>query len=120
MSFSSDDAHGAEQRREQPYGAEQRGAEQRGTEPYGTAQRGERPPESESPFAGALGVLSNATWQVTVTTGIIAVALGVMVLAWPGATLAVLGALFGAYLLITGIFQLAGPSAPTYQRICAC
>ncbi|MGO4749243.1 HdeD family acid-resistance protein [Streptomyces sp. 2MCAF27] len=113
MSFSSDDAHGAEQRREQPYGAEQQGAAQRGaeqhsTEPYGTAQRGERPPEYESPFAGALGMLSNATWQVMVTTGVIAIALGVMVLAWPGETLAVLGALFGAYLLVTGIFQLAG------------
>lgn len=108
MSFSSDDAHGAEQRREQPYGAEQRGAEPRGTEPYGTERRGERPPEAGAPFSGILGTLSNAAWQVLVTTGLVAVALGVMVLAWPGATLAVLGALFGAYLLITGIFQLAG------------
>ncbi|MFI9271065.1 HdeD family acid-resistance protein [Kitasatospora sp. NPDC052896] len=62
----------------------------------------------ESPYGGALNVLSNAAWQVLLTAGVAAIALGVFVLAWPAATLVVVGVLFGIYLLVSGVFQLAG------------
>ncbi len=39
-------------------------------------------------------------------TGILSVVLGVMVLAWPNATLVVAAIFFGAYLLVTGISQV--------------
>jgi uncharacterized membrane protein HdeD (DUF308 family) len=70
----------------------------------------ERPdhPAEDSPYSGALGALANVAWQVLLAAGVAAIALGVLVLAWPGATLAVVGALFGIYLLVSGVFQLAG------------
>ncbi|WP_254886154.1 HdeD family acid-resistance protein [Streptomyces sp. NA02950] len=55
-----------------------------------------------------MGVLSDAAWQVLVAAGLAAIVLGIVVLAWPAATLAVVGALFGTYLLVSGILQLAG------------
>jgi len=46
-------------------------------------------------------------WKTTLVSGLLAVALGVLVLAWPGPTLLVAAILFGAYLLISGIAQVA-------------
>ncbi|MFE4373017.1 HdeD family acid-resistance protein [Streptomyces sp. NPDC056835] len=46
--------------------------------------------------------------MILLAAGIAAIALGVCVLVWPGATLAVVGVLFGAYLLVNGVFQLTG------------
>ena len=58
---------------------------------------------------GSIGLmLANASWQMAVTAGIAAIVLGVLVLAWPGETLVVAAALFSAFLLIYGIYQLAG------------
>ncbi|WP_413802935.1 HdeD family acid-resistance protein [Streptomyces iranensis] len=91
MTYSSDSPHGAGQPSEEPYG-----------------RPGERPSEEGTPYATMQNMLSNTTWQVLVTAGLVAIALGIMVLAWPGPSLVVIGALFGAYLLISGIFQLAG------------
>ncbi|MEU4894042.1 HdeD family acid-resistance protein [Streptomyces sp. NPDC044780] len=91
MTYSSDTPHDAGRPREEPYG-----------------QPGQRPFGEGDPYATVQNVLSDAAWQVLVTAGVVAIALGVMVLAWPGATLAVVGALFGAYLVISGAFQLAG------------
>lgn len=113
MSFSSDTPHEPEQHRPEEQAAgqarrEHHAAEPPADEPFGAPRRGERPSGPESVFAGPLGMLSDAAWQVMVTAGVVAIVLGVVVLAWPGTTLAVLGALFGAYLLISGIFQLAG------------
>jgi len=63
-------------------------------------------------YAGALlAVPARAAWQTLLATGVAAVALGVLVLAWPGATLLVVGVLFGVYLLTYGVFQLAGAFA---------
>ncbi|MBI3215862.1 MAG: HdeD family acid-resistance protein [Mycobacterium sp.] len=45
-------------------------------------------------------------WKTTLISGLIAVALGAAVLAWPGKTLLVAAILFGAYLLISGIAQV--------------
>ncbi|MGK5543756.1 HdeD family acid-resistance protein [Streptomyces sp. URMC 127] len=53
-------------------------------------------------------MLADAGWQVMVSAGVASVALGAVVLAWPGASLTVVGVLFGIYLLAMGVFQLAG------------
>jgi uncharacterized membrane protein HdeD (DUF308 family) len=50
-------------------------------------------------------------WHAALTGGLIAVLLGIVVLAWPGRTLVVLGVLFGLYLVIAGIAQVAAASA---------
>lgn len=68
---------------------------------------------------GALGKLARSAWQVLLTAGIAAIVLGIIVLAWPGETLQVVGILFGIYLVASGIFQLAaafGPHVPGGMR----
>jgi uncharacterized membrane protein HdeD (DUF308 family) len=55
--------------------------------------------------------IRNATWLQAVA-GVAAIALGVLVLVWPGPTLVVIGVLFGIYLLVTGFFQLMEGFAP--------
>ncbi|MFI9610492.1 HdeD family acid-resistance protein [Streptomyces sp. NPDC052023] len=62
---------------------------------------------------------TRAGWQLLVTGGAAAITVGVLVLAWPGPSLAVAGALFGVALLAGGVFQLAGafaPHVPGYLR----
>jgi uncharacterized membrane protein HdeD (DUF308 family) len=54
-------------------------------------------------FEGPLHQLARNTWQLLLLIGITAVALGVIVLAWPGKTLLVAGVLFGIYLVVSGI-----------------
>ncbi|MFR9794579.1 HdeD family acid-resistance protein [Streptomyces sp. MS06] len=62
--------------------------------------------EAEPPLEGPLHALSRAAWQVVLLTGVASLVLGVLVLAWPGASLLVAGILFGLYLVISGVFQL--------------
>jgi uncharacterized membrane protein HdeD (DUF308 family) len=45
-------------------------------------------------------------WKSTLVSGILALILGILVLAWPGETLLIAAILFGVYLLITGIAQV--------------
>jgi uncharacterized membrane protein HdeD (DUF308 family) len=45
-------------------------------------------------------------WKSALVSGVLAVLLGVAVLAWPGKTLVIAAIFFGAYLLITGIAQV--------------
>ncbi|MDX1875888.1 HdeD family acid-resistance protein [Mycolicibacterium sp. 120266] len=45
-------------------------------------------------------------WKSTLVSGVLAVALGAAVLAWPGISVVVAASFFGAYLLITGIAQV--------------
>jgi uncharacterized membrane protein HdeD (DUF308 family) len=45
-------------------------------------------------------------WKSTLASGILALALGVLVLAWPGKTILIAAILFGIYLLVTGIAQV--------------
>ncbi len=52
------------------------------------------------------GTLVPHLWKSVLLTGILSVVLGVMVLAWPNATLVVAAIFFGAYLLVTGISQV--------------
>jgi uncharacterized membrane protein HdeD (DUF308 family) len=59
---------------------------------------------SEKPvIEGPLQQLARSAWQLLLLTGVTAVALGVIVLAWPGKTLLVAGVLFGIYLVVSGI-----------------
>ncbi|AZQ35881.1 HdeD family acid-resistance protein [Streptomyces cyaneochromogenes] len=64
------------------------------------------PHEPEPPFEGPLHALSRAAWQVVLLTGVASLILGILILAWPDASLFVSGVLFGLYLLISGVFQL--------------
>lgn len=45
-------------------------------------------------------------WKTTLLSGVLAVILGILVLAWPAITLFVAAIFFGAYLLVTGISQV--------------
>jgi uncharacterized membrane protein HdeD (DUF308 family) len=45
-------------------------------------------------------------WKSALLSGILAVILGVLVLAWPGKTIIVAAIIFGAYLLVTGFAQV--------------
>lgn len=44
-------------------------------------------------------------WKSTLISGVLALALGVMILVWPGRTILAAAILFGIYLLITGVAQ---------------
>ncbi|WP_326622790.1 HdeD family acid-resistance protein [Streptomyces decoyicus] len=81
--------------------------------PHGTEPR-------EASPAGGLNALANMAWQFLLIMGLAAIALGVLVLAWPVQTLRVVGVLFGIYLLATGVFQLAaafGTHVPRHLRV---
>ncbi|MDF3293220.1 HdeD family acid-resistance protein [Streptomyces silvisoli] len=76
-------------------------------------------PHGALPHGGPLGALADAAWQAVLAAGVAAVALGVVVLVWPGASLRVVGVLFGIYLLATGAFHLAatfGSHIPGHLR----
>lgn len=47
-------------------------------------------------------------WKWAVLSGILTTVLGILVLVWPGPSLVVAGAFFGAYLLVSGIAQVIG------------
>ncbi|OBJ00949.1 HdeD family acid-resistance protein [Mycobacterium sp. 1465703.0] len=73
-------------------------------------------------FEGPLHQLARNTWQLLLLIGIVAVALGVIVLAWPGKTLLVAGVLFGIYLVASGIgymFAAFGTHAGAAMRVLA-
>jgi uncharacterized membrane protein HdeD (DUF308 family) len=83
----------------------------------------ERPeaPEYGAPLTGTLlAALARASWRFLLAAGVAAIVLGVIVLAWPGASLLVVGVLFGIYLLANGVFQLAeafGHHVPGHLRV---
>ncbi|MBO0864371.1 MAG: HdeD family acid-resistance protein [Mycobacterium sp.] len=45
-------------------------------------------------------------WKSELVSGILALALGILILVWPGKTILVAAIVFGAYLLITGVAQV--------------
>lgn len=45
-------------------------------------------------------------WKSTLISGVLAIGLGIAVLAWPGISILVAAIFFGAYLLVTGIAQV--------------
>lgn len=58
---------------------------------------------NQTVFEGPLRELARSAWQLMLLIGVVAVALGVIVLAWPGKTLFVAGVLFGIYLVFSGV-----------------
>jgi uncharacterized membrane protein HdeD (DUF308 family) len=76
----------------------------------------------EPVLPGPLQLMARGAWQAVLVIGLLAVVLGIVVLAWPHATLAVVGVLFGLYLLISGILQLVaafGTHTETSLRVMA-
>jgi uncharacterized membrane protein HdeD (DUF308 family) len=45
-------------------------------------------------------------WKYKLTTGVLAIVLGAIVLAWPGPSILVASTLFGVYLLVSGLVEL--------------
>lgn len=71
-------------------------------------------------FEGPLQQLARSAWQLLLLIGVSAIALGVIVLAWPGKTLFVAGVLFGIYLVVSGIgyvFAAFGTHAGAAMRV---
>lgn len=66
---------------------------------------GEHAPDLDA-YPGLLGLLARSAWQRQVAMGVLTLALGALTLAWPGATVLVVGVLFGIYLLACGVVQL--------------
>jgi uncharacterized membrane protein HdeD (DUF308 family) len=69
---------------------------------------------------GPLRQLARSAWQLLLLIGVLAVALGVVVLAWPGKTLFVAGVLFGIYLVLSGfgyVFAAFGTHAGAAMRV---
>ena len=54
----------------------------------------------------ALPTLVSRLWTATLVSGIASVALGLLIVKWPGKSLVIASALFGANLLISGIAQV--------------
>ncbi|MEU6094134.1 HdeD family acid-resistance protein [Streptomyces sp. NPDC047079] len=83
-----------------------------------------RPPPDgmEPPFEGLLHLLSRSAWQVVLATGVASLILGILVLVWPGPTLLAAGVLFGVYLIVSGVLQVAsafGTHRATSLRVLA-
>lgn len=73
-------------------------------------------------FEGPLQQLARSAWQLVLFIGVLAVALGVAVLAWPGKTLVVAGVLFGIYLVVSGVgymFTAFGSHTGAAMRVLA-
>lgn len=71
-------------------------------------------------FEGPLKQLARSAWQLLLLIGLAAIALGVIVLVWPGKTLFVAGVLFGIYLVVSGIgymFAAFGTHAGVAMRV---
>ncbi|MFJ7068439.1 HdeD family acid-resistance protein [Streptomyces sp. NPDC101115] len=85
------------------------------------SQTHDRPAREDLP-AGPLGLLAGMAWQALLIAGVVSLVLGVLVLAWPKATLTIVGVLFGLYLLVSGVLQLVaafGTHAKTSLRVMA-
>jgi len=74
------------------------------------------------PMPGPLQQLAHSAWQILLAIAVASFVLGLIVLTWPHATLHVVGVIFGLYLLISGIAQVAasfGTHAETSMRVLA-
>ncbi|WP_174188737.1 HdeD family acid-resistance protein [Nocardia barduliensis] len=75
---------------------------------------------TNSVVEGPLQSLARRAWQTILVTGILAVILGILILAWPDITLRAAGIIFGVYLVVTGFLQLMaafGAPASTGLRV---
>lgn len=64
-------------------------------------------PTTDDVLEGPLRAAADRAWQAVALTGVASIVLGVLVLVWPDVSLRVAGVLFGLYLVISGILQLA-------------
>lgn len=75
---------------------------------------------TQTVFEGPLQQLARSAWQLMLLIGVVAVTLGVIVLAWPGKTLVVAGVLFGIYLVVAGlgyVFAAFGANVGAAMRV---
>jgi uncharacterized membrane protein HdeD (DUF308 family) len=73
-------------------------------------------------FEGPLHQLARNTWQLLLLVGIVTVAIGAIVLYYPGHSLLVAGFLFGIYLVVSGVgymFAAFGTHAGAAMRVLA-
>ena len=99
-----------------PPGDGHRGQAHPGQNPFGENPSGQdgaargRPPGPDGPNkwpdSPLVQLAARRTWQALLAAGIVALLLGVLVLVWPQVTVLVAGAVFGAYLLVSGIVQI--------------
>ncbi|MBV9088958.1 MAG: caspase family protein [Mycobacteriaceae bacterium] len=72
---------------------------------------------------GRLDLLGHL-WPSMLTSGVLSVILGLLLLIWPGPTLPVVGSLFGLYLLVTGVglvyFAIAVQSGEPHIQLLVC
>ena len=74
----------------------------------------------KSVFEGPLHQLARNTWQLLLLIGIVSVAIGAIVLYYPGKSLVVAGVLFGIYLVVSGVgyvFAAFGSHAGAAMRV---
>jgi len=69
-------------------------------EPVNTRQ------DSGTRAPGEVQLAMAASWPVAMFVGLVTIAIGVVVVVWPGETLTVLSVLFGIQLLLFGVFRL--------------
>jgi uncharacterized membrane protein HdeD (DUF308 family) len=62
--------------------------------------------QSSPNIPGPLQRLARHAWKSALLIGIFAVLFGALALGWPGATLVVLGVLFGIYLVVSGVLAI--------------
>jgi uncharacterized membrane protein HdeD (DUF308 family) len=80
------------------------------------------PTQGQQQPPGPLSWLARQAWQAVLFAGLASAVLGIIVLAWPHATLTVVGVVFGLYLLVVGIMQLVaafGTHTDTSTRVLA-
>jgi uncharacterized membrane protein HdeD (DUF308 family) len=53
-----------------------------------------------------ISVLAQQLWKNKLVSGVLAIVMGAMVLAWPGPSILVLSTMFGVYLLVSGFTEL--------------
>lgn len=67
---------------------------------------------AESLKGSPVGRLAHNAWLFCLAAGLVAIATGVIVLAWPGRTLIAVGVLFGIYLIVSGLVEIVLGFAP--------
>ena len=68
---------------------------------------------SQAPSPTPFGGLIRKSWQVLLILSIVEIVLGIVVMAWPGATLRIVGVFFGIFLVVSGISEcVVGLSTP--------
>lgn len=66
---------------------------------------------SQDPMQASLAGLARS-WGLVLLAGLVTIGFGVALLVWPSETLLVVAALFGVWLIITGVLGLVGAFAP--------